>query len=61
MDQMGDVGEGLQRDLGAVEGAAACGTAGLELLGAALFALGLGFVRILGTARLVEDALDGGR
>ena len=61
VDQMGHVGKRLQRDLGAVEGAAAGGTAGLQLLGAALLAFGLGFVGILAAARLVEDILDGGR
>ena len=35
MHQMGNIGNGLQRDLGAVEGAAAGRGAGLELLGAA--------------------------
>src|SRR5512144_1196890 len=61
MDEMGHISQGLKRDLGAVKGAAAGGTAGLQLLGAALFSLGLRFVRVLAAARLVEHILDCGR
>ena len=61
MDEMGDIGDRLQRDLGAVEGAAAGGSAGLQLLGAALLALRFRFVLVLAAARLVEDVLDRGR
>ena len=61
VDEMGNVGQGLKRDLGAVKGAAAGGAAGLKLLGAALLSLGLRFVRVLAAAGLVEHILDRGR
>jgi hypothetical protein len=55
---MSDVSDGLQRDLGPVEGATSGCGARRELLGAALLALLFGFVLILPTARLVEDVLN---
>ncbi len=61
MDEVSDIGQGLQRDLGAVEGATARRAARLQLLGTALFAFGLRLVRILAATRLVEHFLDGGR
>jgi len=59
--QVSYVGERLQRDLCAVEGAAARSAARLQLLGATLLALGIRLVGIPGTARFVEDALDRSR
>ena len=61
VNEMGDIGQGLQRDLGAVKGAAAGGAARLQLLGAALLAFGLRLVGVLAAAGLVEDILDLGR
>ncbi len=58
MHEMRDVGDGLERDLCAIEGAAARRPAGLQLLGAALLALFFGLALILAAARLVEDVLD---
>ena len=56
---MRNVSQGLERDLGAVKGAAAGGAAGLKLLRTTLLALGLGLVGILGAGGFVEDLLDG--
>ena len=47
MHEMSDVGQRLQRDLGAVEGAAAGRAARLELLGAALFTFASDFLVFL--------------
>ena len=47
MHEMRDVGDGLERNLCAIEGAAARRPAGLKLLGAALLALFFGLALIL--------------
>src|SRR3954471_24676158 len=57
MNKVGGVGDRLQCDLGAIEGAATGCGAGLQGLGTALFALLGGFVLVRGTARFVEDFL----
>jgi hypothetical protein len=55
---MRNVSQGLERDLGAVKGAAAGGAAGLKLFRATLLALGLGLIGILGAGGFVEDFLN---
>jgi hypothetical protein len=56
--EVGNVGNRLKRDLGAVKGASSGRAAGLQLLRAALLTLRLGLVLVLGAARLVENLLD---
>ncbi len=56
--EMGYVRNGLQRDLGAVEGTSASRAARLQLLGAALLAFLPGLGLVLGAAGFVEDLLD---
>jgi hypothetical protein len=58
MHEMRDIGDGLERNLCAIEGAAARRPAGLKLLGAALLAFLFGLALIFAAARLVEDVLD---
>jgi hypothetical protein len=61
MDQMGNIGEGLQSYFRAVKRTPSGGPSRLQLFRATFFALSLGFVRILAAAWLVENALDRGR
>nr|WP_202816495.1 hypothetical protein [Immundisolibacter cernigliae] len=61
MHQVRHVGDRLQRDLGAVEGATAGRAAGLQLLGATLLALLVRLALVLVATGLVEDVLDRAR
>ena len=55
--QMRHIGDGLQRDLGAIEGTATGGGAGYQLLGAALLAFFFRLALILAASRFVEHFL----
>ncbi|MGY2932742.1 hypothetical protein ACVWZ6_002344 [Bradyrhizobium sp. GM6.1] len=59
MHKMGDVGEGLQCDFGAIEGTPTGDAARLQLLGASILALDVRLARIPGAARFVKDVLYG--
>jgi hypothetical protein len=58
---MRDIDDRLQRDLGAIERAAAGGRAGLQLLGAAFLAFLFRLVLVLAAGRLVEHIGKFGR
>ena len=56
--EVGNIGDGLERNFRAVERAAARRTARLQRLGAALLAFLLGLALIDAATRLVQDILD---
>ena len=57
MHQVRGIGDRLQRDLGAVEGATACGRTRRELLGATLLAHFLRLALVLAAGRFFEHFL----